>query len=223
VPGKLDDADPPQRITEVHRAGRQLLALGERQRPGVAAVQVQQVEQLVEHGEVAQQLLARADRAEPLLQPPEPRLHALERHDFPSATRPPSRCASRAAAISGKVPVMSRLLRLISRTPLGSAKARHRSPSSFRSNTHAGDKKRSLVRVASCGSTQEGSAPAIPPIRLPNIPVAQRPPSDRLIPQGRHLKPATGPPAPGTRPGLSRTSAADSSRPREAARVARRA
>jgi hypothetical protein len=83
---------------------------------------------------------------------------------------------------------MSRLLRLISRTPSGPAKARHRSPSSFRSNTHPGDENRSLVKVASCGSTQDGSAPAIsnrkrhPP--GPRIKI-------RIVPNGRGwLRPA---------------------------------
>jgi hypothetical protein len=66
--------------------------------------------------------------------------------------------AARALAISGKVPVISRWLRDISRIRPSSAKARQRSPSSLRSKIQAGSENLSLVSVASWGSIQAGTA-----------------------------------------------------------------
>src|SRR5215469_15473235 len=71
----------------------------------------------------------------------------------------PRRCAASASAISGKVLVMSWSLRVISRTPLLSANARQRSPSSLRSKIQAGSENRSPVSVASSGSSHAGKPP----------------------------------------------------------------
>jgi len=75
----------------------------------------------------------------------------------PSTTKSsPRRCAASASAISGKVPVMSWSLRVISRTPPPSPNARQRSPSSLRSKIQAGSENLSRVSVASSGSSHAG-------------------------------------------------------------------
>jgi hypothetical protein len=73
----------PERAGERQRGAQDLLALGERQRANIPAARVQDVEYVVEHRHVGQQVLARAGLAEPLLQPLEPGLAAVEGDDLP--------------------------------------------------------------------------------------------------------------------------------------------
>ena len=141
--------------------GEQPLALGERQRPGVTAVRVEHVEQVVVHRDIVEQLLRRDWRRRAAAAAA--RTASARRRTRRSRRPPPGRRAAGRpvrAAISGKVVVISCLLRLFKLTPSGPQKARQRSPSSLRSKIHSGTEKRSWVRVASCGSTQDGSAAA---------------------------------------------------------------
>ena len=75
----------------------------------------------------------------------------------PSATKSSSGCPLSASVSSGYVRVISFWFLVSSRTPDRSRNARQRSPSSFRSNSQPGSENRSLVSVASIGSTQPGS------------------------------------------------------------------
>src|SRR5260370_1031770 len=80
----------------------------------------------------------------------------------PSTMKSTSACAASAAASSGYVPVISFLLRVMSRTAEPSRNARQRSPSSLRSKIQPGSENRSGVSVASSGSSHAGSDAGLP-------------------------------------------------------------
>lgn len=73
----------PERVTEIDSVLEHRLTLPQRQRSGVPAVREQHVEHVVVHRHLPEQRLLRVSLAEPLLQPPEPRLLPVERDDLP--------------------------------------------------------------------------------------------------------------------------------------------